>query len=448
MTELEARYARQTLLPGWVQEKLSQARVCVIGCDWLGSLLAWGVAALGVGHIDLLDDRRALAEGRPWLCLPASAHKKGVQGVAHTLMRLNPAVTARGLPISLRYAGLAQMIPACDVLVDTAGEASQPISLAWAQAHGVPLIQATAGVAGGACHVCLPGRPLELPLQSTSAPGAAASLVLAGLMLEEIRQLLLPLELDAPLRSHALGYHWTRENRFVCTRELTAPMHAAHLPQGALIIGGGALGTWVSLALALQGAQKLTIIDPDAVEPTNLNRQVLFYDAVGLPKSLTLAHRLKRLCPGVDAHWVISPVLEAHLSGTPMAFLCVDSFTARAQVNHWVAAMKQPPVLINGGTSALDGQVEVYCRGQTACLNCRLDIDSLAELEMNHRARCAASPEPSVVTSNMITAGLMVGEACGMAAGQTPLAGALRFESGTDCRVGMLPPLPACDCRE
>lgn len=442
----ENRYARQTLIPGWDQARLAQARVGVIGCDWLGSLLAWGLAALGVGHIYLLDDRRALAGEHPALCLPQTSHQGLAGALAETLVCMNPAVTARALPLSLRYAEMANAIPACDVLVDTSSEASQRISLAFAHECGVPLIQATAGAAAGACSVHLPEQLMEGPSQAEGLPGAAACLVMAGLALEEIRQLLLPLSQDAPMQSHSLSYHWSRANRFADSPVISAPAQPVCLPPECLIVGAGALGTWVGLGLMLAGASQLTIIDPDAVEAANLNRQVLYFDAIGKSKAMVLAGRLNHLRRGTNARGIVSPVVRTHLHGAPLVFLCVDSFAARAQVNGWVSELGEGITMINGGTSAFGGEVEVYRPGQTACLECRIDVSSLADMEANHRARCNAMPEPSVVISNMITAGLMVGEACALATGQPAFAGVLEFDSCAAGRVGQLTGLPACEC--
>ena len=444
----ETRYNRQTLIAGWDQERLTRARVGVIGCDWLGSLLAWGLAALGVGHIFLLDDRRELAGGRPpLLCLS----RKDVAGtpagaLAETLAYMNPAVTVRAMPISLRYAEMGQAIPACDVLVDTAGETSQRISLAFARERGVPLIAANVGAAGGAFSVGMPAQPLDMISPAVGLPGAPASLAIAGLILEEIRQSLLPLPQDAPLHSHTMSYNWLQAERFAAPGATTAPAQPVRFPPECVIAGAGALGTWLGLALLLEGAYGLTIIDPDMVEATNLNRQVLYFDAIGRPKAMALAGRFDRLCPGADARGIVSPVVQTHLHGAPLVFLCVDNFASRAQVNGWVAALGGPTALINGGTSAFGGEVEVYRPGQTACLECRINASVLAGEEADHRARCNATPEPSVVISNMITAGLMAGEACALAAGRPPLAGALQFDATAERRVGMLPARPACTC--
>ncbi|HAN30746.1 MAG TPA: thiamine biosynthesis protein ThiF [Myxococcales bacterium] len=61
------------------------------------------------------------------------------------------------------------------------------------------------------------------------------------------------------------------------------------------IIGCGGLGAPAAWTLALAGARRLRLIDPDVVELSNLHRQVLFAEAdVAQPKVDVLAKRLKR----------------------------------------------------------------------------------------------------------------------------------------------------------
>ena len=45
-----------------------------------------------------------------------------------------------------------------------------------------------------------------------------------------------------------------------------------HIPKSVIVIGVGGVGSWVGLNFALSGVPKLTLIDPDIVEDTNLNR--------------------------------------------------------------------------------------------------------------------------------------------------------------------------------
>ncbi len=66
----------------------------------------------------------------------------------------------------------------------------------------------------------------------------------------------------------------------------------------AAIVGCGALGSFQAVALARAGVGRLTIIDRDYVEPSNLQRQWLFEEsdaAEGLPKAVAAERRLARI---------------------------------------------------------------------------------------------------------------------------------------------------------
>ncbi len=52
----------------------------------------------------------------------------------------------------------------------------------------------------------------------------------------------------------------------------------------AAVIGVGGVGSWVALNLALVGAKKLLLVDPDIVETSNLNRTTFRMSDIGKPK--------------------------------------------------------------------------------------------------------------------------------------------------------------------
>ncbi|WP_160118075.1 HesA/MoeB/ThiF family protein [Pandoraea pulmonicola] len=65
-----------------------------------------------------------------------------------------------------------------------------------------------------------------------------------------------------------------------------------------LVVGVGGIGTNVSFALCANGVGSLTIVDPDIVDATNLNRQFLFSaDDIGLKKVDVVARELGRRFP-------------------------------------------------------------------------------------------------------------------------------------------------------
>jgi molybdopterin/thiamine biosynthesis adenylyltransferase len=77
---------------------------------------------------------------------------------------------------------------------------------------------------------------------------------------------------------------------------------AAH----ALVIGAGGLGSPVALYLASAGIGKITLVDHDEVDLTNLQRQIVHTTSrVGQPKAESAKQALQQINPDVSARMVI-----------------------------------------------------------------------------------------------------------------------------------------------
>lgn len=84
------------------------------------------------------------------------------------------------------------------------------------------------------------------------------------------------------------------------------------------IAGAGGLGSNVAMLLARSGILRLTIVDSDVIEPSNLNRQHFWPRQVGQPKVLALAENLRELNPEIRVitfQTVINAQNIAHLLG-------------------------------------------------------------------------------------------------------------------------------------
>jgi molybdopterin/thiamine biosynthesis adenylyltransferase len=447
----EERYARQVVIEDWNQDSLSRARVVVVGSGMLAGCIGWGLAALGVGEICLLDDGVVAGASPAFPCLEASPGESTAESLANTLMTLNPNITARGIPFRLLYRALAPAIPDCDVLVEaTDDRLSKQICQEYGGGKGIPVILASTGETGGRYAIVRGGDqvPLQEYLACGNRQGIVPSQVIGGLVLEEVRQLLMPLPKDTPFQS-SLHYDLSNPRRFGSAGGATSVPAWRAGRRHCLVIGAGALGTYVSLGLALSGVSKLTIVDPDVVEETNLNRQVLFYDSVGRPKASELARKLEWLCPGLRAVAIQARVARNHLEDVDLMFLCVDNFQTRALVNRFAGQLNIP--LVNGGTSAFGGEVAVYNPGETTCLDCRLGVNRLAseEKDAGSRASCGHVAEASIVNANAIIGGLMVGEAGTLFSPKalgSPLPGIIEYDAFSPSRVGMRSERVPCRC--
>jgi tRNA A37 threonylcarbamoyladenosine dehydratase len=68
-----------------------------------------------------------------------------------------------------------------------------------------------------------------------------------------------------------------------------------------VVVGVGGVGSWAAEALARSGVGKLTLIDPDIVAESNINRQLIALDStLFLPKVDVLGERLKQINPSIE----------------------------------------------------------------------------------------------------------------------------------------------------
>lgn len=79
------------------------------------------------------------------------------------------------------------------------------------------------------------------------------------------------------------------------------------------IAGAGGIGSNVAVHLIRSGITRLTIIDFDKVEASNLNRQFYFADQIGQPKVKMLAHNLGRINPDIDITCVNTRITEQNI---------------------------------------------------------------------------------------------------------------------------------------
>jgi molybdopterin/thiamine biosynthesis adenylyltransferase len=140
-----------------------------------------------------------------------------------------------------------------------------------------------------------------------------------------------------------------------------------------LIIGAGALGAPVALYLAGAGVGRIGIVDDDAVELSNLHRQLLhFTPDLGVPKAESAAAKLRFLNPDV----VIEPYqmrvdadnAAALIEGQDLVVDCSDSFETRYAVNAACCAARVR--LVEAGVLGMAGMVMSVKPGRTACYRC------------------------------------------------------------------------------
>ena len=440
------RYARQEAVLGWDQSRLTQATVAVAGSGPTAFFCGLMAAAMGFGRLVLLG--------------VADAPGRDVGGVGHGLFprpdlaptlaqtpwgeifrRINPAV--RVYPCYLRLGPrLVRKLPKVDGLIVAGNDLSaRHAGECLAREAGIPVVAGGTASVGGIWGEALKNRLAARLHGHEESP--LLSQIVAGLLVEEVRKALMPLACEAGRSSRTNALALSPLGRRTVGQQGQLAAQRPHLA----LVGAGALGTWFGLALGFSGlGTSLSIYDDDVVDETNLNRQILFYDAAGQPKAPVLARRLQGWFPRLRVSGYGIRADEGcggHLQQARVLVACPDNFRARALLNR--LARRHKRVLLSGGTSAMGGSCAVYEPGRTACLSCRMRIEELASAE-NRPQGCGQVHAASVVTSNAITGALMVLGLRDQLRAQTP-AGIWEYD-GTirDTRIGVHSEHPACRC--
>jgi len=89
------------------------------------------------------------------------------------------------------------------------------------------------------------------------------------------------------------------KEQFARTEKLIGTEHVQLLQDAAVIVFGiGGVGSYVAEGLARAGVGKLTLVDKDTVDITNLNRQLpALHSTVGKPKAEVMAQRIRDINP-------------------------------------------------------------------------------------------------------------------------------------------------------
>jgi len=139
-----------------------------------------------------------------------------------------------------------------------------------------------------------------------------------------------------------------------------------------VLIGAGALGCAAARALAQSGAVDLTMVDDDVVEPSNLQRQVL-YDGgdVGRLKVDAAAARLKAnlgLTITTEAARIDAANAARVLAGADVVIDGCDDPDTKFLLNRVCVALGIP--LVYGGVARTGGQWMLVRPGISCCLEC------------------------------------------------------------------------------
>lgn len=162
-----------------------------------------------------------------------------------------------------------------------------------------------------------------------------------------------------------------RYARHLVLREVGGPGQQKLKAASVLIVGAGGLGAPASLYLAAAGVGTIILADPDEVDRSNLQRQVIYADDdLGRPKVDAAADRLHALNPHVFVagfNGAFEPANADELvEGVDLVLDGTDDFGVRFCVNE--ACVRHGKTLVSGAIGRWTGQVGVF--GRQPCYRC------------------------------------------------------------------------------
>ncbi|MWC28941.1 ThiF family adenylyltransferase [Paenibacillus sp. MMS18-CY102] len=148
-----------------------------------------------------------------------------------------------------------------------------------------------------------------------------------------------------------------------------------------LIVGTGALGASLAQHMVRAGVGVVRIADRDFVEPSNLQRQMLFDEddaRSAMPKAVAAAAKLRRINSTITIEAHVADV-GAHnvgglLAGISLVLDGTDNAASRLVLSD--ACFQRGIPLIYGGVTASEGMSASLVPGRTACLRCLIGGDS------------------------------------------------------------------------
>jgi molybdopterin-synthase adenylyltransferase len=180
-----------------------------------------------------------------------------------------------------------------------------------------------------------------------------------------------------------------RYSRHILLDEVGIEGQQKLLASHVLIIGAGGLGCPVALYLGSAGVGRITIVDDDRVDATNLQRQIAHTTArIGRLKVDSVREAVAAINPDVTVV-AVAQRAEGELLGVlvqqaDLVLDCSDNFATRHAINR--ACVKHRKPLVSGAAMRFDGQIAVYDgrRADSPCYAC-----VFPETEQAPEANCA-----------------------------------------------------------
>ena len=161
-----------------------------------------------------------------------------------------------------------------------------------------------------------------------------------------------------------------RYSRHILLDEMGIEGQEKVLNAHALIIGAGGLGSPAALYLASAGVARITLVDDDVVDLTNLQRQIAHTTArVGLTKVASAATAMQAINPEVHVSALQmradDAALDRLVQDASVVLDCSDNYATRHAINAACVRHRRP--LVAGAAIRFDAQITVVDPRDDAC---------------------------------------------------------------------------------
>jgi adenylyltransferase/sulfurtransferase len=198
-----------------------------------------------------------------------------------------------------------------------------------------------------------------------------------------------------------------RYNRHIMLPQIDIDGQQRLLDAHVAIIGLGGLGSPAALYLAAAGVGALTLVDFDAVELSNLQRQIAHRESqAGTNKTVSARHNMLELNPGISIHCIEHELdlaaLETLAKEVTLMIDATDNFATRYLINR--ACFNTGTPLVSGAAIQFSGQLSVFDfrDAQSPCYACLYGEDA-TEAEQTCSENGILAPVVGIIGCMMAT---------------------------------------------
>lgn len=171
-----------------------------------------------------------------------------------------------------------------------------------------------------------------------------------------------------------MGFNWNVRTELLLGKERLARLNQGHV----LVVGLGGVGAYAAEMICRAGIGKMTVIDADTVNESNLNRQLpSLHSTLGLPKAEVMAQRLRDINPELELtvykEFIRDERTEEILDSQPFDFVvdAIDSVSPKVYLMYHTYRRKIP-LISSMGAGAKSDPAQVKIEDISKTFNCGL----------------------------------------------------------------------------